>query len=278
MGDEEATRSCGTCHKDVAEANFALHETHCRRFLCLCPDCDEPVPKEQLDQHREEQHTEVRCSKCHLKMERRHLVDHESDRCEERLQSCHYCQLELPHRDLDQHHVVCGSRTELCRDCNRYVTLRDRPGHGDTCSATGCSATGGSAPPPPPPPPPPQTAGKLPPNNTKSTATCGCCMASFPAADVEQHELECLLASKLIYEEEEEDEDEDEDEFPEQRATTWLSRGFQGGSLWDRPRGGTGAGAGDPDRISTCPHCHLALPVVTLRWHEVKCRIVINLR
>lgn len=46
-------------HKEVAEANFALHETHCSRFLCLCPDCDEAVPKDQLSQHREEQHTQV---------------------------------------------------------------------------------------------------------------------------------------------------------------------------------------------------------------------------
>ena len=47
-------------HKMVAEANFALHETHCKRFLCLCPDCDEAVPRQQLDQHREEEHTLVR--------------------------------------------------------------------------------------------------------------------------------------------------------------------------------------------------------------------------
>uniref|UniRef100_A0A667ZXL5 XIAP associated factor 1 n=1 Tax=Myripristis murdjan TaxID=586833 RepID=A0A667ZXL5_9TELE len=45
-------------NKEVAEANFALHESHCRRFLCLCPDCEEPVPKEQLDQHRLDQHTQ----------------------------------------------------------------------------------------------------------------------------------------------------------------------------------------------------------------------------
>ncbi|KAM3616694.1 uncharacterized protein V6R79_021851 [Siganus canaliculatus] len=45
--------------REVAEANFALHETHCSRFLCLCPDCGETVPTEQLEQHREEEHTEV---------------------------------------------------------------------------------------------------------------------------------------------------------------------------------------------------------------------------
>ncbi|XP_031696782.1 XIAP-associated factor 1 isoform X2 [Anarrhichthys ocellatus] len=302
MGDKQATRICGTCHKDVAEENFALHETHCRRFLCLCPDCDEPVPKEQLDQHREEQHTEVRCSKCHLKMERRHLLDHESDECEERLQSCPFCELELPSKDLDEHRLACGSRTELCRDCGRYVTLKDLPGHGAACSA----ANGGSGPPP--------TASKVvPPNKSKemldvklqhkrsyrhvfsiklrpclgffftakTTARCSRCMASFPVQDIEEHEMVCLLAARLDDEEaasEEEEVSEEEDYFTGQRATPWLSRCYQAGSQSDGPGRRTGVVAGDPDQISTCPHCHLALPVVTLRWHEVKCQIFINLR
>uniref|UniRef100_A0A3Q1EZ73 XIAP associated factor 1 n=1 Tax=Acanthochromis polyacanthus TaxID=80966 RepID=A0A3Q1EZ73_9TELE len=112
------------CHKEVAEANFALHETHCSRFLCLCPECDEAVPRDQLAEHKEEQHTLA-------------------DECEERLQSCVFCDLELPWKELDQHCLVCGSRTELCRDCGRYVKLRDQPEHQMTCSA----ADGDSSPP-----------------------------------------------------------------------------------------------------------------------------------
>lgn len=46
-------------HREVAEANFALHETHCSRFLCVCPDCGEAVPKDLLTQHKDEQHTVV---------------------------------------------------------------------------------------------------------------------------------------------------------------------------------------------------------------------------
>lgn len=46
-------------HRYVAESNFTLHEMHCRRFLCVCPDCEETVPKEHLEQHRQEQHTLV---------------------------------------------------------------------------------------------------------------------------------------------------------------------------------------------------------------------------
>lgn len=46
-------------NKEVAEANFDLHVSHCRRFLCLCPDCDESVPRAELEKHKEEQHGEV---------------------------------------------------------------------------------------------------------------------------------------------------------------------------------------------------------------------------
>ncbi|XP_042338188.1 XIAP-associated factor 1-like, partial [Plectropomus leopardus] len=77
METKEETRTCGQCHKEVSEVNFALHETHCKRFLCLCPDCGESVNREELNQHRETEHTQVRCSKCNQKMERRHLKDHE---------------------------------------------------------------------------------------------------------------------------------------------------------------------------------------------------------
>ncbi|XP_008300549.1 XIAP-associated factor 1 isoform X2 [Stegastes partitus] len=248
--DKEATRTCGQCHKEVAEANFALHETHCSRFLCLCPDCNESVPREQLNQHREEQHTLVRCTKCSRKMERRLLADHEADECEERLQSCVFCELELPWKELDQHCLACGSRTELCRDCGRYVKLRDQPEHDLTCSA----AADGSS--------PPQTTNSAP-GATETTVSCSRCLGSFPAEDIEEHQLECA-----------DDEAQEEDSDDEEGATAQLSSTFRAASLPSRPS----RGGGDPYHISTCPHCHLALPLITLRWHQAKCRIHILLK
>uniref|UniRef100_A0A671Y3Q5 XIAP associated factor 1 n=1 Tax=Sparus aurata TaxID=8175 RepID=A0A671Y3Q5_SPAAU len=259
MDPEEATRTCGLCHKEVAEANFALHETHCSRFLCLCPDCDEAVPKDQLSQHREEQHTQVRCSKCNRKMERCRLADHQSDECVERPQSCHFCELELPWKQLDEHQLVCGSRTELCRDCGRYVTLRDQAEHGLTCSDTVNGAG------------PPQTTSKKPANNTTLTVNCGRCMASIPPEEVEEHERECVPADRSDDEEDEpEEEEKEEDDLYRGGATAAsLSSAYKVASLSDRPNGGPWGDRGDPDQISTCPHCHLALPLCTLRWHEV---------
>lgn len=170
-------------HKMVAEANFALHETHCKRFLCLCPDCEETVPRELLDQHREEQHTgthaqmhahtheqtetllktvyrwnaqsatkrwnavtwwttrfvlNIKYKKQFAKALKIYLVKRlsQSDHCAERLQTCLFCKLLLPWKELGQHQHICGSRTELCGDCRCYVTLRDQPVHWTTCPAT----------------------------------------------------------------------------------------------------------------------------------------------
>nr|XP_040036752.1 LOW QUALITY PROTEIN: XIAP-associated factor 1 [Gasterosteus aculeatus aculeatus] len=252
MGDKQATRTCGACHKDVAEANFSLHETHCRRFLCLCPACDEPVPREQLDRHQEEQHAEVRCSGCHAKMERRQLADHQADECSQRLQSCRFCELELPLKHLDETGVACGSRTELCADCGRYVTLRGLPDHvAAACSASAAATASG----------PPGACGGAPLPKKTETRKCGRCSASFPAEEADEHELVCFLATPL------DDEEAVEDDVTAQRATH------------RRPRAGRAAGPdeGDPDLIATCPQCHLALPLATLRWHQVKCQILSNL-
>lgn len=68
----------------------------------------------------------------------------QAEECEQRLQTCQFCELQLPVKELGQHCEVCGSRTELCRECNRYVKLRDLDEHGLTCSG---ADAGSDAPP-----------------------------------------------------------------------------------------------------------------------------------
>lgn len=134
--------------------------------------------------------------------------------------------------------------------------------------------------------------------------SCDRCLASFPAEDIEQHEvsdfckhftecvpssqqavikvstfvyippnqLECDPATRRDDEETESEEEEREDEgdfSSRQGATPGLSSTFRSTSLSDRPSRGPWGDGGDPDQISTCPHCHLALPLLTLRWHKV---------
>ncbi|KAM9801278.1 XIAP-associated factor 1 [Neosynchiropus ocellatus] len=243
MEDSEPTRTCDLCQKDVAEVNFALHEAHCRRFLCLCPDCEEPVPKEQLAQHREEEHAMVKCSKCNKKMEKCHLSDHEVEECVQRMQECKFCQIELPFKELHEHAVACGSRTELCIDCGRYVKLMDQQTHDQTCS--GSSDANAS------------------PRTETVMVDCSQCSKSFAAEDLDRHELECLPASNSRIRPTE----HSGSSTPPQNGVSEISY-----RLSDRAAALPLSNGGDPNELRSCPHCHLLLPLFTLQWHEVKCK------
>uniref|UniRef100_A0A8C7YQC9 XIAP associated factor 1 n=1 Tax=Oryzias sinensis TaxID=183150 RepID=A0A8C7YQC9_9TELE len=250
--EEEATRTCGHCHRDVAEPNFALHESHCRRFLCLCPDCAEPVPRDQLARHKDEQHAQVRCSECRVKMERRHLSEHQSDECLERLQSCPICELGVCFRELDEHLLVCGSRTELCSDCSCYVKLRDLQDHSFTCSTRGNRPAASDV-------------------QDTDGGTGDFCrgMSSFSAKDTEEHELKRFSGTVKDYEKEKVEEKDYYFSWKRAAEAAASSNSHSHGSQDDRE---------DPDQISTCPHCLLALPVRTLHWHEVRCQTNVLLK
>ncbi|XP_027855529.1 XIAP-associated factor 1 [Xiphophorus couchianus] len=265
MENTEPTRTCETCHKEVAEANFPLHESHCKRFLSVCPDCDEAVPKDQLSQHFEEQHTKVNCSKCNKKIERCHLEDHEAEECPERLQKCTFCELEVPWKQLEGHTVVCGSRTELCKDCGRYVKLSDQSEHSSTCSAAeGEDST--------------QTLSSAL-DKTENRVNCRNCGRSFLEKEIDHHKLECYQESQLFYEEVDTKEEkwEDKDDLFKQQSQDQLRSAYKATSQSHAGRRGLWVND-DQDQISTCPHCHLALPVPTLKWHEAKCRVHVVLK
>lgn len=43
----------------MTSAHLDLHEAHCLRFLVLCPECKEAIPKEKMEEHREKGHRQV---------------------------------------------------------------------------------------------------------------------------------------------------------------------------------------------------------------------------
>ncbi|KAK6296925.1 hypothetical protein J4Q44_G00330670 [Coregonus suidteri] len=257
--EEDTTRVCDQCHKKVAVSNFALHESHCQRFLCLCPACDESVPRELLEQHHQDQHSQVKCTKCNKKVERCQLLDHESDECKARLQCCEFCQLELPLSAMAEHSVACGSRTECCSDCGRYVTLRDQTEHSQICPDLYVPDN----------PSPPSS------NSSRTAVVCRSCMRSFPLEKMAEHQLECVHTSE---EAEGDDDDDDDGSHKQEQPSPLLTNSMKSALFSAQGRRQEEGGEGDVDQISTCPHCHLALPVVTLRWHEAKCQIHVNLK
>ncbi|XP_043114562.1 XIAP-associated factor 1 [Puntigrus tetrazona] len=256
--DDEKLILCTHCNKEVAKANYELHEPHCKRFLCICPDCDETVPRDQLEQHKTEQHTEVKCKMCNKRMERRHLSDHEKDECTERPQICEFCQLELPLSNLKVHKVSCGSRTEHCSDCGRYVKLMDQLDHARICSATT-----------------PTTSKDAVPEEDDSDIDepmlrCQNCLQCIHSGRMKEHKLLCKQPLQSAGSEDDDSEEDDENPNPGSKSTQQTAD-FSFSSLRkEKIDRNTDM---DLDEISTCPICHLALPVKTLEWHEKKCEL-----
>ncbi|XP_033833012.1 XIAP-associated factor 1 [Periophthalmus magnuspinnatus] len=282
MGDEEATRVCARCKREVAEANFALHETHCSRFLVLCPDCGENVPRSDLQQHKQEQHTQVRCLKCQKKMERCLLPEHEEEECPARVEACAFCELEMPFVQLQEHIVACGSRTERCLDCGQYVKLSDQEEHNRVCSEQDLYNEPSS--------PPKGTSANVKTTTPTTTTTaskpdvqCKVCMLTFSANEIQRHMTRCTAAPKC----ESEDSDSDSDYSYQASGVDLLSPRFKiiefrqtNGQInkEEQKREASQNEDNDPNELSICPHCQLVLPWSTLRWHVNKCKVHIHLK
>lgn len=134
--DNQDTRLCSNCKKEIPVFNFTIHEIHCQRNIGVCPVCTEPFPKSDMETHMAAEHCQVTC-KCNKKLERRLLKQHEETECPLRLAVCQHCDLELCVLKLKEHEDYCGARTELCGNCGRNVLVKDLKTHPDVCGREG---------------------------------------------------------------------------------------------------------------------------------------------
>ncbi|XP_007936371.1 TRAF-type zinc finger domain-containing protein 1 [Orycteropus afer afer] len=130
--DDQDTRLCDNCKKEIPVFNFTIHEIHCQRNIGMCPVCKEPFPKSDMEAHMATEHCQVTC-KCNTKLEKRQLKTHEETECPLRLAVCQHCDLELSVLKLKDHEDYCGARTELCGTCRRNVLVKDLKTHPEVC-------------------------------------------------------------------------------------------------------------------------------------------------
>lgn len=129
---EQETRLCGNCKRDIPMVNFTIHEIHCRRNICICKHCQEPIPRSDMDDHYASEHAPVTC-KCNMTMEKCALEEHEQSSCPLRLDICRFCELEVTFNALKNHEDYCGARTELCEKCGSSVMIKHLKDHPTVC-------------------------------------------------------------------------------------------------------------------------------------------------
>ncbi|KAM5238257.1 TRAF-type zinc finger domain-containing protein 1 [Ctenodactylus gundi] len=130
--DDQDTRLCDNCKKEIPAFNFTIHEIHCQRNIGMCPLCKEPFPKSDMEIHMATEHSQVTC-RCNQNLEKGQLKKHEETECPLRLALCQHCDLELSVLKLKEHEDYCGARTELCSKCGRNVLVKDLKTHPGVC-------------------------------------------------------------------------------------------------------------------------------------------------
>ncbi|XP_078063869.1 XIAP-associated factor 1 [Mustelus asterias] len=196
-------------------------------------------------------------------MERCKLETHQGEQCVERMLNCRFCDLETQSRALLEHEEACGSRTNRCGDCGKYVMCREQESHQQTCPGEHHSGFA-----------------SVPVTEKSSRGLCAFCTKMFPEDQLQQHQNGCRPLSRLV------------DRF---QTSLWQDPPFYPPSrsrprlsyppfFTPIPREQVGAQAASPpwrsafvgsevlDEIGYCRVCDCALPHELLQQHEMKCR------
>jgi hypothetical protein len=123
--------TCSNCKKHVPNTSIATHEAFCKRNNLICEQCGQLIRIADQAAHFEEAHKPVKCV-CGESIEMRLLAQHKQNDCMHRPMPCTYCKLRKKMLELPAHEEYCGSRTEKCAKCQRFVSMKDHAQHVQT--------------------------------------------------------------------------------------------------------------------------------------------------
>jgi len=125
-------KMCDNCRHPIPVGVFSNHTLACIRRNWYCEACGNVVEKTQKDQHIKDLHTLVLCE-CGQELETRLLEFHKASECPKRIVRCQYCPLEMPYVERYEHEKKCGSQTDRCEFCHKYVKKQDLAVHVVDC-------------------------------------------------------------------------------------------------------------------------------------------------
>lgn len=113
----------------MATQSFVLHEIHCQRNFYRC-ECGEFLKKSEKVEHEAAVHKSEQCLHCRLTAPAYEMAKH---KCQKLPKSCQFCNAVIIFDDYVEHVKVCGSRTQQCPICKKYIQAWVYEKHEDTC-------------------------------------------------------------------------------------------------------------------------------------------------
>ena len=168
---DEREVKCDNCHRLVPSENYQMHVVHCKRNIQLCSLCGEVVFRSEEMEHFKEYHAEIDCVQCGQKTMRSEEGNHLANECGKTPIPCQYCKITLPREKMPEHQEFCGSRTEWCHKCSRYILIRDLRHHEKSCDGGASQRSG-------------------------ATLPCEFCGSSIPLENLDAHQRQCLEESQ----------------------------------------------------------------------------------
>ena len=170
---DEREVKCDNCQRHVPSENYQMHVVHCKRNIQLCSLCGEAVLRSEEREHFKEYHAEINCVQCGQKTTRSEEGNHLANECGKRPIPCEYCGINLPREKMPEHQEFCGSRTEWCHKCSRYILIRDLRNHEKSCD-------GGAS------------------QKCAATLPCEFCGSLIPLENLDVHQRQCLEESQDV--------------------------------------------------------------------------------
>ena len=125
------TEVCENCGKEIESYKMILHERFCKINIRKCPECNEPIQIDELEEHKIMKHQKQKCEKCGQSFLLPELKTHP---CTKKMVECHFCGLFMEKNELTEHEYQCGAKSTPCEYCGINVPAMEKQLHLDyTC-------------------------------------------------------------------------------------------------------------------------------------------------
>ena len=120
---------CATCGEPQPKGGMDQHilDNHTKH---PCELCSALIPVSRLQEHVKVCHT---CAHCNKMISGCDLQHHMENICTALTQKCKYCELMFNNHQYATHVEACGSRTEACEMCSKWVRIKETEQHKLEC-------------------------------------------------------------------------------------------------------------------------------------------------